>query len=130
MLLTFRSKAGKFIPKEAEMSTAITIRDVGDVKVIEFGKSKIDTATIVDLAFGLAGGKGRVPKLLLDFGQVKTVEPVAIRQLEARTRDAEKAGGEVRLLHLGRIRNPQTATQLALICPVHEDEAEAVRNFR
>ena len=112
------------------MKTAFSFRHVGDVGLAIFGERRIDTATAVDLAFDLAAGKDAKPKILLDFGQVKAVESVAVRQMEARTRRVAEVGGEVRMINISRIENPQTMTQLALICPLNQTEVEAIRSFR
>jgi len=112
------------------MKTAFSFKEIGDVKLVVFGQSKIDTTRVIDLVFNFARGKGTSTKLLLDFEQVKVIEPAALRHLEAQTRSLEETGGQVRLLNINRIKSPQTAIQLAMICQVHDNEVQAVRSYR
>jgi hypothetical protein len=110
------------------MSVKCVYDDFGDVKIAVL-RGNLETSGDVDAVFD--GTPRRLNfKLLVNMKYVKLVEPVAVRRLDARRRLVEENGGEVRLLNVERIRNPQTLGALGLICPIHSNETEAIRSFR
>jgi hypothetical protein len=101
-------------------------RGIGDIIIVDVGLKKVETSTQVDEMF-VKPGHG---KFLLNLAGVKIFEPAAIRQLQVHCHLAETIAGEVRLENVNNIKDPRTLTQLALTCPIHDDEAEAISNFR
>lgn len=112
------------------MSTGLIFRPVGDVEVVEFGMSKLSSTGDIDVAFDFVTERRHVPKVLIDLVNVRKMESSVIRQLEVRSQNVAACGGEVRFMHITNIKDTRTASQLAMICPVHEDESEAVRSFK
>jgi hypothetical protein len=110
------------------MSVKVVFHDIGDVKVAEVS-GNMETSTDAD---AVVDGTVRSfeLKLLVNMRGVKKVEPAAVRQLKARRLIVESRGGEVRLLNIDRIRNPQTVVALGEDFPIHTDETEAIRSFR
>jgi hypothetical protein len=102
------------------------LRNVGDVKIAELG-ANLNGSVSVDILFEQVLRPNL--KLLIDMGNVRKVSPAALRQLDLQKRITEGQGVEIRLLNVGKISDPKTLTQLGLLFPTYDDEAQAVLSF-
>lgn len=68
--------------------------------------------------------------LLLDMGQVTTIDSSGIGELVGAYTTVTNRGGKLKLLHLpGKVSDLLQVTQLITVFEVYEDETEAVNSF-
>jgi len=113
------------------MSVKLTVRQVGDVSVI-------DVAGRITLGEGSSAlrdtvremvGKGQ-KKLLLNLGDVSYIDSSGIGELVSGFTTVTNSGGQLRLVNLQkRVKDLLQITKLYTVFEVHDDEAAAVRSF-
>ena len=113
------------------MSVKLTIRQVGDVTVIDAaGRITLGegASTFRDEIKNLAA-KGN-QKLLLNLGDVSYIDSSGIGELVSGFTTVTNSGGALKLLNLNkRVKDLLQITKLYTVFDVHEDEAGAIRSF-
>ncbi|MDX1582015.1 MAG: STAS domain-containing protein [Thermoanaerobaculia bacterium] len=109
----------------------VNTRDVDDVRIIELqGKITIgagDTQLRDVIIKSLEEGK---KKILLDMGEVTTLDSSGIGELVGSYTTVANRGGTLKLLHLpSKISDLLQVTQLITVFEVYEDETKAVESF-
>ena len=106
-------------------------RNVNGVEIIKLeGKITIgagDTQLRDVITNTVKDGKNN---LLLDMGQVTTIDSSGIGELVGAYTTVTNRGGKLKLLHLpGKVSDLLKVTQLITVFEVYEDETEAVNSF-
>jgi anti-sigma B factor antagonist len=109
----------------------ITQRDVGDVTVLDLkGRLVLGEGDLLlrehvnDLV-----ARGRL-RLVLNLRDVTYIDSAGVGMLVAKFLTARRAGGNLKLLHLGaRSRHVMTITRLTSVFQRFESEGEAVASF-
>ena len=108
-----------------------SIRDVGDVRVIELsgkitiGAGDVKIRELIDQA--LEDGKNDV---ILDLGGVTAIDSSGIGEMVACYTTVTKRGGHLKLMHLSpKITDILQVTQLITVFDVFDDEREALGSF-
>jgi anti-sigma B factor antagonist len=109
----------------------ITQRDVGDVTVLDLkGRLVLGEGDLLlrehvnDLV-----ARGRL-RLVLNLRDVTYIDSAGVGMLVAKFLTARRAGGNLKLLHLGaRSRHVMTITRLTSVFQTFESEGEAVASF-
>ncbi|MFE6719851.1 STAS domain-containing protein [Streptomyces albidoflavus] len=108
-----------------------TPRTAGDVTLLDLAGRITASGGDVELREAVnrqldAGAR----KILLDLGQVSTIDSSGIGELVSIYTRAGNRGGGLKLLHLPpKIRDLLVVTQLITVFEVHDDEDEAVKSF-
>ncbi|MCC6130790.1 MAG: STAS domain-containing protein [Acidobacteria bacterium] len=113
------------------MNKNVTVRDAGDVKVLDL-KGKI-TIGAGDLHMReaihqtLAGG---AKKILINMKEVTTIDSTGVGELVGCYTTATNKGAKLRLANLPeKINDVLTVTQLITVFDVYTSEAEALEGF-
>ena len=123
---------------------AITVREAGDVRVLELaGEFDLGGAglghaldlrgnRLEDLSSTLKGLLDQgFPRIVLDLSRVAFLDSAGLGELVACLKRARQAGGDVRLLCPSRrVRELFELTALNLIFQSFDDEGEALASFR
>ena len=113
------------------MSVKLTVRQVGDVSVVDaVGRITLGegSSAFRDCVRDLVG-KGST-KILLNLGEVSYIDSSGIGELVSGFTTATNHGGRLKLLNLNkRVQDLLQITKLYTVFDVFEDEAAAVRSF-
>ncbi len=113
------------------MSVKLTVRQVGDVTVI-------DAAGKITLGEGASALRDELremlkkdqKKILLNLSEVTYIDSSGIGELVSAYTSITNQGGRLKLLGLtNRVKDLLQITKLYTVFDVHEDEAHAVRSF-
>ena len=113
------------------MSVKLTVRQVGDVSVVDaVGRITLGegSSAFRDCVRDLVG-KGST-KILLNLGEVSYIDSSGIGELVSGFTTATNHGGRLKLLNLNkRVQDLLQITKLYTVFDVFDDEAAAVRSF-
>ena len=113
------------------MSVKLTIRQVGDVTVIDAaGRITLGegASTFRDTVRDLAAKGDK--KLLLNLGEVSYIDSSGIGEMVSGFTTVTNHGGQLKLLGLSkRVKDLLQITKLYTVFEVFDDEASAVRSF-
>lgn len=113
------------------MKSNVTVRDAGDVKIIELqGKITIGTGDLQmrEAIHGVLNGGGR--KILVSMKDVTTIDSSGVGELVGCFTTATHKGAKLKLLSLpAKINDVLTVTQLITVFDVFENESDALASF-
>ena len=113
------------------MSVKLTIRQVGDVTVIDAaGRITLGegASTFRDTVRDLAAKGDK--KLLLNLSEVSYIDSSGIGEMVSGFTTVTNHGGQLKLLGLSkRVKDLLQITKLYTVFDVHEDESSAIRSF-
>ena len=110
----------------------VTERQVGDVAVVSVAGSIVTdgSADRVREIIRRLLSEGR-RKILLDMEQVRWVDSAGIGTLVSALLSVAREGGQLKLLKVrGNIKELLSVTKVLALFSVHEDESEALNDFR
>jgi anti-sigma B factor antagonist len=115
--------------KESEMKSSI--RDVGDIRVIELGGKITIGAGDVKLRELISQAvEDDKNNIVLDLGGVTAIDSSGIGEMVACFTTVTKRGGQLKLMHLSpKITDILQVTQLITVFDVFDDEREALGSF-
>jgi len=111
--------------------TTVTIRDVGDVKIVELrGKITIGSGDLqMREAIHSAVGAG-CRKILVSMKEVTTIDSSGVGELVGCYTTATNKGAKLKLMTLpAKINDVLTVTQLITVFDVYNTEEEALASF-
>ena len=113
------------------MSLQATIRDAGNVTVVDFsGKITLGegSALLRKTIRGLLDEQHL--KLLIDLGDVDYIDSAGIGEMVTAFTAVKNRGGELKLLNLTKkVRDLLQITKLYTVFDVHSDESAALKSF-
>lgn len=109
----------------------VTIREVGDVKIVELkGKITIGAGDLQMREAIHTVVNGGATKVLIDMKNVSTIDSSGVGELVGCYTTATHKGAKLKLMSLPpKISDVLTVTQLITVFDVFTDEAEAVASF-
>ncbi len=107
------------------------IRDAGDVRIISLsGKITIGAGDVMLRELINESLESGHTKLLLDLGNITTIDSSGIGEMVASYTSAKNRGAELKLVNLSKkINDILQVTQLITVFDVFNNEAEAVESF-
>jgi anti-sigma B factor antagonist len=113
------------------MSVQITVREVGDVTILDVkGRVTLEGGSS-DLRQAIRGllERGRI-KLILNLGEVSWIDSTGIGELVAAFTRTSNQKGQLKLLNLTeRVRKLLQDTRLYTVFKVFDDETKAIASF-
>jgi anti-sigma B factor antagonist len=115
--------------KESEMKSSI--RDLGDIRVIELsGKITIGAGDVKLRELISQAVEDDKNNIVLDLGGVTAIDSSGIGEMVACYTTVTKRGGQLKLMHLSpKITDILQVTQLITVFDVFDDEREALGSF-
>jgi anti-sigma B factor antagonist len=115
--------------KESEMKSSI--RDLGDIRVIELsGKITIGAGDVKLRELITQALEIDKNDIVLDLGGVTAIDSSGIGEMVACYTSVTKRGGQLKLMHLSpKITDILQVTQLITVFDVFDDEREALGSF-
>jgi len=118
-------------PRKKEPEMKSSIRDLGDIRVIELsGKITIGAGDVKLrelISQAVEDGKNNI---VLDLGGVTAIDSSGIGEMVACYTTVTKRGGQLKLMHLSpKITDILQVTQLITVFDVFDDEREALGSF-
>jgi len=119
-------------PEEADMSLLISVRNSGNVTILDFRGN-------ITIGEGSDSFKARLRTLaetmpcniLINLAEVTQVDSTGINALVQSYVTLKRNGGNLKILHpTGHVREVLEVTHLTTCLPVYTDEAEALASFR
>lgn len=113
------------------MKSSVSMRDAGDVKVIELkGKITIGAGDLQMREAIHAALDGGAKKVLIAMKEVTTIDSSGVGELVGCFTTATNRGAKLKLVNLpAKINDVLTVTQLITVFDVYESEAEALASF-
>jgi anti-sigma B factor antagonist len=113
------------------MKTTVTLRDVGDVKIVELhGKITIGSGDLQMREAIHTVVTGGAIKILVDMKDVTTIDSSGIGELVGCYTTATNKGAKLKLVNLPpKISDVLTVTQLITVFDVFGNEKEALASF-
>ena len=113
------------------MKTTVTMRDVGDVKIVELhGKITIGSGDLQMREAIHNAVVGGATKILVDMKDVSTIDSSGIGELVGCYTTATNRGAKLKLVNLPpKISDALTVTQLITVFDVFSNEKDALASY-